>query len=92
MVERERDQSTEDRVETAASDEGQPRQTAHGTGSLGAPPDDVGRGALPDTGTEREGIAEADLGGIGLGDKHGPGAGLGGTRGGGIGSGRGSER
>jgi hypothetical protein len=56
---------------------------AEGTGSEGAPPTNVGRGALPDTdpGAGGAGVEQTDLGGVDVGGGGKPGAGLGETRG-----------
>ena len=80
-----------DWVDTTAGDHDGNRGDAEGTGSLGAPPTDVGRGALPDTnpGAGGAGVEESDLGGIDLGGAGKPGAGLGDTRGGVFGGGTG---
>ena len=87
-----RDRGTRDAgwVDTTAGDHDNPGRAAEGTGSLGAPPTDVGRAALPDTdpGADGASVEQSDLGGVDVGGAGKPGAGLGDTRGGGFGTGR----
>jgi hypothetical protein len=91
MTDRDRGTRGVDWVDTTAGDHDNPNRDAEGTGSLGAPPTDVGRGALPDTdpGARGAGVEQSDLGGVDVGGAGKPGAGLGDTRGGGFGSGTG---
>jgi hypothetical protein len=80
-----------DWVDTTAGDQDRDSGEVEGTGSLGAPPTDVGRGDLPDTdpGAGGASVEQSDLGGVDVGGSGKPGAGLGDTRGGGFGSGAG---
>jgi hypothetical protein len=80
-----------DWVDTTTGEHDNRSGEAEGTGSLGAPPTDVGRGALPDTdpGASGGGVEQSDLGGVNVGGGGKPGAGLGDTRGGGFGTGTG---
>jgi hypothetical protein len=80
-----------DWVDTTAGDQDRDSGEVEGTGSLGAPPTDVGRGDLPDTdpGAGGASVEQSDLGGVDVGGGGKPGAGLGDTRGGGFGSGAG---
>ena len=91
MTDRDRVTRGADWVDTTAGDHDSNSRDAEGTGSLGAPPTDVGRGALPDTdpGASGGGVEQSDLGGLDLGGADKPGAGLGDTRGGGFGTGTG---
>jgi hypothetical protein len=91
MTDRDRGTRGADWVDTTAGDHDSGSGEANGTGSLGAPPTDVGRGELPDTdpGAGGAGVAQSDLGGVDVGDGGKPGAGLGETRGGGFGTGTG---
>ena len=88
-----RDQGTQeaDWVDTTAGDHDSGSGEAEGTGSEGAPPTNVGRGALPDTdpGAGGAGVERSDLGGVDVGGAGKPGSGLGATRGGGFGTGTG---
>lgn len=89
MTDRERSAQGSDWVDTTAGDHDRNSGDAEGTGSLGASPTNVGRGALPDTdpGAGGAGVEQSDLGGVDVGGAGKPGAGLGDTRGGGFGSG-----
>ena len=91
MTDRDRGTREADWVVTTVGDHDSNSGDAEGTGSLGAPPTDVGRGALPDTdpGASGGGVEQSGLGGLDLGGAGKPGAGLGDTRGGGFGSGTG---
>ena len=91
MTDRERATRRADWVDTTAGDHDGNSGDAEGTGSLGTPPTDVGRGDLPDTdpGAGGAGVEQSDLGGVDVGRGGKPGAGLGDTRGGGFGSGTG---
>jgi hypothetical protein len=91
MTDRDRGTRGADWVDTTAGDQDRGSGEAKGTGSLGAPPTDVGRGDLPDTdpGADEAGVEQSDLGGVDVGGGGKPGAGLGETRGGGFGTGRG---
>jgi hypothetical protein len=91
MTDRNRRSRGADRVNTTAGDRDGSSGEAEGTGSLGAPPTHVGRGALPDTDPAADGAdaEQSDLGGIDVGGGVKPGAGLGDTRGGGFGAGAG---
>ena len=91
MNDRERGARGADRVDTTAGDHDSNSGEAAGTGSLGAPPTQVGRGALPDTdpGADGADVEQSDLGGVDVGGAGKPGAGLGDTRGGGFGTGTG---
>ena len=91
MTDRDRGTRGADWVDTTAGDRDNPGQDAEGTGSLGAPPTHVGRGALPDTdpGADGAGVEQSDLGGVDVGGTGKPGGGLGDTRGGGFGTGAG---
>ena len=90
MTDRDRGTRAADGVDTTAGDRDS-RGGEEGTGSLGAPPTDVGRGDLPDTdpGARGAGVEQSDLGGVDVGGGGKPGAGLGDTRGGGFGAGTG---
>ena len=92
MTDRERATRGADWVDTTAGDQDRRSGEAEGTGSLGAPPAHVGRGALPDTdpGADGADVEQSDLGGVDVGGGGKPGAGLGDTRGGGFGAGTGS--
>jgi hypothetical protein len=89
MTDRDRGSRGSDWVDTTAADHDSRSREAEGTGSLGAPPTDVGRGALPDTEPDAggAGVEQSDIGGLDLGGGGKPGAGLGDTRGGGFGAG-----
>lgn len=89
MTDRDRGARGADWVDTTAADHDSRSGDAEGTGTLGAPPTNVGRGDLPDTdpGAGGAGVEESDLGGLDVGGDRKPGAGLGDTRGGGFGSG-----
>jgi len=91
MTDRDRGSRGADWVNTTAGDRDSSSGEAEGTGSLGAPPTHVGRGALPDTDPAADGAdaEQSDLGGIDVGGGVKPGAGLGDTRGGGFGAGAG---
>jgi hypothetical protein len=92
MTDRDRETRGADWVDTTAGDHDTSGSgEAEGTGSLGAPPTKVGRGALPDTDPGAGGASEerSDLGGVDVGGGGKPGAGLGETRGGGFGTGTG---
>jgi hypothetical protein len=91
MTDRDRGTWGADWVDTTAVDHDSNSGDAEGTGSLGAPPTDVGRGDLPDTdpGASGAGVEQSDLGGVAVGGAGIPGAGLGDTRGGGFGVGTG---
>ena len=91
MTNRERDTQGADWVDTTAGDHDSNSEDAEGTGSLGAPPTGVGRGALPepDPGAGGAGGEQSDLGSVDVGGAGIPGAGLGDTRSGGFGSGTG---
>ena len=91
MTDRDRGTREADWVDTTAGDHDSNGGEAEGTGSLGAPPTDVGRADLPDTdpGADGAGLQQSDLGGVDLGGGGKPGAGLGETRGGGFGTGTG---
>ena len=91
MTDRDRGTQGADWVDTTAGDHDSDSGDAEGTGSLGAPPTDVGRGALPDTdpGAEGASVEQTDLGGVNLGGGGKPGAGIADTRGGGFGTGSG---
>jgi hypothetical protein len=91
MTDRDRGSRGADWVNTTAGDRDSSSGEAEGTGSLGAPPTHVGRGALPDTDPAADGAdaEQSDLGGIDVGGGVKPGAGLGDTRGGGFGAGTG---
>ena len=91
MTDRERGPRGADWVATTVGDHDSNSGDAEGTGSLGAPPTDVGRGDLPDTdpGAGGAGVEQSDLGGVDVGGDGKPGAGLGDTRGGGFGTGTG---
>ena len=91
MTDRDRGSRGADWVDTTAGDRDSSSGEAEGTGSLGAPPTHVGRGALPDTDPAADGAdaEQSDLGGIDVGGGVKPGAGLGDTRGGGFGAGTG---
>lgn len=91
MTDHDRGSRGADWVDTTAGDRDSSSREAEGTGSLGAPPTHVGRGALPDTDPAADGAdaEQSDLGGIDVGGGVKPGAGLGDTRGGGFGSGTG---
>ena len=91
MTDRDRGTRGADWADTTAGDLDSPGREAEGTGSLGAPPTDVGRGDLPDTdpGASGAGVEQSDLGGVDVGGAGKPGAGLGDTRGGGFGTGTG---
>ena len=91
MTDRERGTRGADWVDTTASDQDSNSGDAQGTGSQGAPPTNVGRGALPDTdpGADGADLEQSDLGGVDVGGGIKPGAGLGDTRGGGFGTGTG---
>ena len=92
MTNRDRETRGADWIDTTAGDDDRSGSgEAEGTGSLGAPPTDVGRGALPDTdpGAGGAGVEQSDLGGVDVGGAGKPGAGLGETRGGGFGTGTG---
>jgi len=86
MTDRERGTRGADWVDTTAGDHDSNSGDAEGTGSLGAPPAHVGRGALPDTDPDADGadVEQSDLGGIDVVGGVKPGAGLGETRGGGF--------
>jgi hypothetical protein len=89
MTDRERRTRGADWVDTTAGDHDSISGDAEGTGSLGAPPTDVGRGDVSDTdpGAGGAGVEQSDLGGVDVGGGGKPGAGLGDTRGGGFGTG-----
>ena len=91
MTDRERGTRGADWVDTTAGDHDTNSGDGEGTGSLGAPPRDVGRGDLPDTdpGAGGGGVEQSDLGGVDIGGGGKPGAGLGDTRGVGFGTGTG---
>ena len=91
MTDRERGTQGADWVDTTAGDDDSNSGDAEGTGSLGAPPMDVGRSDLLDTdpGAGGAGVEQSDLGGVDVGSGGKPGAGLGDTRGGGFGTGTG---
>jgi hypothetical protein len=91
MTDRDRGSRGADWVDTTAPDQESRSGEAEGTGSIGAPPRDVGRGDLPDTdpGAAGAGVEQSDLGGVDVGGGGKPGAGLGDTRGGGFGAGTG---
>ena len=91
MTDRERGTRGADWVDTTAGDQDSNSEDAEGTGSLGAPPTDVGRSDLPDTdpGAGGAGVGQSDLGGVDVGGGGKPAAGLGETRGGGFGTGTG---
>jgi hypothetical protein len=91
MTDRDRGTREADWVVTTVGDHDSNSGDAEGTGSLGAPPTHVGRGALPDTDPAADGAdaEQSDLGGIDVGGGVKPGAGLGDTRGGGFGTGTG---
>ena len=91
MTERDRGTRGADWVDTTAGDHDSNSGDAEGTGSLGAPPADVGRADAPDTdpGARRAGVEQSDLGAVDVGVGGKPGAGLGDTRGGGFGTGTG---
>ena len=91
MTDRDREPRGADWVDTTAGDHDRSSGEEEGTGSLGAPPTDVGRDDLPDTdpGAGGAGVEQSDLGGIDVGGNGKPGAGLGDTRGGGFGTGTG---
>jgi len=91
MTDRDRGSRGADWVDTTAGDHDSPSAGAEGTGSLGASPTHVGRGALPDTDPAADGAdaEQSDLGSLDVGGGVKPGAGLGDTRGGGFGSGTG---
>ena len=88
MTDHDRGTRGADWVDTTAGDQDSGSDEAKGTGSLGAPPTDVGRGDLPDTdpGADGAGVEQSDLGGVDVGGGGKPGAGLGDTRGGGFGT------
>ena len=88
MTDRERSTRGSDWVDTTAGDHDSNSGEAEGTGSLGAPPTDVGRSDLPDTdpGASGAGVEQSDLGGVDVGGGGKPGAGLGETRGGSFGT------
>src|SRR5215213_954061 len=69
MTDRNRGSRGADRVNTTAGDRDSSSGEAEGTGSLGAPPTHVGRGALPDTDPAADGAdaEQSDLGGLDLG-------------------------
>ena len=95
MTDRNRGTRGADWVDTTAGDrDNSGSGEAEGTGSLGAPPTDVGRGDLPNTdpGAGGAGVEQSDLGGVDVGAGGKPGAGLGETRGGGFGTGIGSAQ
>jgi len=91
MTDRDHGSRGADWVDTTAGEHDNRSGEAEGTGSLGAPPTDVGRGALPDTDPDASGggVEQSDLGGVNIGAGGKPGAGLGDTRGGGFGTGTG---
>ena len=91
MTDRDRGTRGADWVDTTAGDHDSRSGDMEDTGSLGAPPTDIGRGDLPDTdpGAEGAGVEQSDLGGLDVRGDGKPGAGLGDTRGGGFSSGAG---
>ena len=69
MTDRDRNTRGADWVDTTAGDQDSNSGDAEGTGSLGAPPTDVGRRDLPDTdpGAGGAGVEQSDLGGVDVG-------------------------
>jgi hypothetical protein len=88
MTDRDRENRRADWVGTTAGDHDSGSGDAEGTGSLGAPPTDVGRADLADTdpGAGGAGVEESALGGADVGGGGKPDAGLREARGGGFGA------